>query len=109
MYELYCARGDRENRIKEMKLDLASGRTTCHGFLANQFRLLLVTAACVLMNVVQEALSGTKWASAQIETIRVRLLKVGARVVESCRRVWLHLPTAFPDQQTWSRLRDALT
>ena len=109
MYELYCARGDRENRIKEMKLDLASGRTSCHGFLANQFRLLLVTAACVLMNVVQEALSGTKWASAQIETIRVRLLKVGARVVESCRRVWLHLPTAFPDQQTWSRLRDALT
>ena len=50
-YEFYCARGEQENRIKEMKLDLSSGRTSCHSFLANQFRLLMHTAACVLMGV----------------------------------------------------------
>ena len=67
-YRYYCERGDQENRIKEMKLDLCSGRTCCHRFLANPFRLLLSAAACVLFNVVQEALSGSSWAGAQIGT-----------------------------------------
>lgn len=100
-YEFYCRRGDQENRIKDMKLDLASGRTSCHRFLANQFRLLLHTAACVLMGTLQEALEGTQWAKAQIGTIRVRLLKVGARVVETCRKIWFHLPTSFPEKEAW--------
>ena len=107
-YAFYCARGDRENRIKEMKLDLASGRTSCHRFLANQFRLLLHTAACVLMQALQEAASGTRWAKAQIGTLRLRLLKVGARVVETCRKVWVHLPTAFPEQDVWYHIHDRL-
>ena len=102
-YEFYCRRGDQENRIKEMKLDLASGRTSCHRFLANQFRLLLHSAACVLMGTLQEALEGTQWAKAQIGTIRTRLLKVGARVVETCRKVWFHLPTSFPEKEAWAR------
>lgn len=101
VYEFYCRRGDQENRIKEMKLDLASGRTSCHRFLANQFRLLLHTAACVLMGTLQEALEGTQWAKAQIGTIRTRLLKVGARVVETCRKIWFHLPTSFPEKEAW--------
>ncbi len=103
-YEHSCARGDRQNRIKEMKLGLESGRTSGHRFLANQVRLLLATAACVLMSVLQEALAGTRWATAQIATLRLRLLKVGASVVTTCRKIWVHLPSAYPDQDTWQHL-----
>jgi hypothetical protein len=103
LYEFYCRRGDQENGIKEMKLDLASGRTSCHRFLANQFRLLLHTAACVLMGELREALQGTQWAKAQVGTIRIRLLKVGARIVETCRKIWFHLPTSFPEKEAWAR------
>ena len=101
-YEFYCRRGDQENRIKEMKLDLASGRTICHRPYG-QFRLLLHTAACVLMGTLQEALEGTQWAKAQVGTIRTRLLKVGARVVETCRKICFHLPTSFPEKEAWAR------
>lgn len=107
-YEFYCGRGDQENRIKEMKLDLSSGRTSCHSFLANQFRLLMHTAACMLMGVLQEALAGTRFAKAQIGTLRTRLLKVGARVVESARKIWFHLPSSFPAQDVWKRMYAAL-
>jgi hypothetical protein len=107
-YEWYCERGDRENRIKEFKVDLSSGRTSCHKFMANQGRLLLHAAASVLMTVLQKSLDGTRWAAAQVGTIRTRILKVGARVVESCRKVWLHLPTAFPDQDIWKSLHQQL-
>ena len=108
IYGWYTQRGDQENRIKEMKLDLCSGRTSCHRFLANQFRLLVHSAACVLMGVLQAALSGTSWAKAQVGTLRLRLLKVGARVVESSRKVWFHLPTSFPDQKIWEHLHRRL-
>jgi hypothetical protein len=107
-YDFYCARGDQENRIKEMKLDLSSGRTSCHSFLANQFRLHLHTAACMLMGVLQESLAGTCFAKAQIGTLRTRLLKVGARVVETARKIWFHLPSSFPAQDAWRRMYAAL-
>lgn len=107
-YRAYCARGDRENRIKEFKLDLASGRTSCHRFWANQCRVLLHLAASVLMSAVQAALDGTAWAAAQVSTIRTRLLKIGARVVESCRKVWLHLPTSCPVRAIWTLLYQRL-
>jgi hypothetical protein len=107
-YVFYCARGEQENRIKEMKLDLSSGRTSCHSFLANQFRLLMHTAACMIMGVLQESLVGTRFAKAQIGTLRTKLLKVGARVVESARKIWLHLPSAFPAQDVWRRMYAAL-
>jgi len=107
-YEFYCARGEQENRIKEMKLDLNSGRTSCHRFLANQFRLLLHTAACILMGVLQESLAGTRFAKAQIGTLRTRLLKVGARVVETARKIWFHLPSSFPAHDLWRRMYAAL-
>ena len=105
VYAFYCRRANQENRIKEMKLDLASGRTSCHRFLANQCRLLLHTAACALMGVLQEALSGTRWAAAQVGTMRLRLLKVGARVVETCRRIWFHLPSSYTEQEIWRHIR----
>jgi hypothetical protein len=107
-YRAYCARGDRENRIKEFKLDLASGRTSCHRFWANQCRLLLHLAASILMQAIQTAAQGTAWATAQVGTLRTRLLKVGARVVETCRKVWVHLPTACPVQDIWRRLHQRL-
>lgn len=103
-YAFYCERGDRENRIKEMKIDLAAGRTSCHRFWANQFRLILHAAACVLWRAVQDALAGTCWANKQIGTLRLMLVKVGARVVQSCRRIWLHLPTSSPYRGLWRHL-----
>ena len=107
-YEFYCARGDRENRIKEFKLDLAGGRTSCHRFLANQFRVLLHAAATVLIGVIQDATVGTQWAKAQAITIRLHLLKVGARVIETSRRIWMHLSSSYPNQDAWHRIHDAL-
>jgi hypothetical protein len=109
VYLFYCQRGDRENRIKELKLDMASGRTSCHRFWANQFRLLLHTAACVLMQVLQEAADGTEWARAQAGTFRLRVLKVAARVVESCRKLWFHLPSSCPSQDIWGHLHRRLS
>jgi Transposase DDE domain group 1 len=108
LYLFYCGRGDIENRIKEMKLDLNSGRTSCHSFLANQARLLLFAAAGVLLGVLKQAAFDTKWAKATLGTLRLRLLKVGARVVESYRKIWLHLPTSFPEQATWRTMHQRL-
>ena len=102
---LYCARGDMENRIKEQQLDLFAGRTSCHRFLANQFRLLLASAAYVLVETLRrEALAGTEMAHAQAGTIRTRLLKIGARVHVSVRRVVLHLATGYPLQDLFRRV-----
>jgi hypothetical protein len=109
LYDFYCQRGDSENRIKEFKVDLSSGRTSCHKFLANQARLLFHVAASVLMSALQESLKGTRWASAQVSTIRVRILKIGGRVVETCRKIWLYLPTAFPDRDIWGVMHQRLT
>jgi len=103
-YAHYCGRGECENRIKELKLDLAGGRTSCHRFLANQFRFLLHLAAALLLAVLQQALAGTQYAAAQIGTLRTRLLKVGAKVVQTCRKIWFHLPTSFPAQAIWALL-----
>jgi hypothetical protein len=104
VYQNYSQRGDIENRIKEFKLDLQCGRTSCHRFLANQFRLLLHHAAAILMQLLQQALEGTELARSQVSTLRLRLLKVAARVKVSCRKVWFHLPTAFPLQSIWHTL-----
>jgi hypothetical protein len=108
VYRFYCARGDRENRIKEMKNDLSAGRTSCHRFLANQFRLLLHHAAHLLICVLQEALAGTRLSSAQAGTLRLKLLKIGAQVQQSCRRVCFHLPASCPVQDLWRRLNQQL-
>src|SRR3954464_13684135 len=89
LYEdVYCQRGESENRIKEQQLGLFADRTSCHRFVANQFRLLLSSAAYLLVQALRRvALAGTEWAEAQVGTIRLKLLKVAARVVGSVRRV----------------------
>ena len=113
LYEEYVQRGDVENRIKELKDDLLSGRTSCHSFLANQFRLLLHACAFVLFTAIRRMLSGTEMARAQAGTIRTKLLKVGARVRETTRRIWVEMPTSYPYKELWevvlSRLTPALT
>jgi hypothetical protein len=98
LYEdVYCQRGEMENRIKEQQLGLFAGRTSCHRFLANQFRLLLSSAAYVLMQALRrEALAGTELARAQVGTIRLKLLKVAARVMVTARRVVFHLASSYP-------------
>jgi hypothetical protein len=106
--EVYCARGDIENRIKELQNGLDIGRTSCSSFFANQFRVLLTAAAYVLMQVVRGAAAKTSLARAQVSTLRERLLKLGVRVVESVRRIVLHLPQAFPDQKAWLRIASRL-
>ena len=106
-YRFYCQRGDPENRIKELKLDLKADRLSCHRFWANQFRLLLHAAAYVLMQAMRASLAGTEFARAQVSTLRLRLLKVGARIRESMRRVLVQLPSAYPWAYLWPRLAHA--
>lgn len=100
LYEdVYCQRGEMENRIKEQQLDLFADRTSCHRFLANQFRLLLSSAAYVLVQALRRtALRQTDLEKAQVGTIRLKLLKVAARVVVSARRVVFHLASSYPLQ-----------
>jgi hypothetical protein len=100
LYEdVYCQRGEMENRIKEQQLDLFADRTSCHRFLANQFRLLLSSAACVLVRALRRtAPAGTELSRAQVGTIRLKLFKVAARVVVSVRRVVFHLSSSYPYQ-----------
>jgi hypothetical protein len=96
LYEkVYCLRGDIENRIKELHA-LEIGRTSCSRFWANQFRVLLTAAAYILMQELRLRAAGTNCARAQVWTLRERLLKLGARVVVSVRRILLHLPASFP-------------
>jgi Transposase DDE domain group 1 len=111
LYEdVYCQRGEMENRIKEQQLDLFAGRTSCHRFLANQFRLLLSAAAYVLVQALRRtALAGTGWARAQVGTIRLRLLKVAARVVVSARRVVFHLASSYPLKELFRSVLEGIT
>ena len=106
--DVYCARGDVENRIKELHDGMSIGRTSCSKFFANQFRVLLTAAAYVLMQVVRGAAAKTDMARAQVNTIRERLLKLGARVVATVRRVVVHLPAAFPDRESWTHIAQRL-
>jgi hypothetical protein len=103
---MYIPRGDMENRIKEQQLMLFADRASCHAFLANQFRLLLSSAAYVLVETLRRtALAGTELAAAQVSTIRLKLFKVAARVVVSVRRVVLHLSTAYPLQCVFRQIQ----
>jgi hypothetical protein len=95
--DIYCARGEMENRIKEQQLGLFAGRTSCHAFAANQFRLLLSSFAYTLIERLRRvALAGTELARAQASTIRTKLLKIGAVIITSVRRIVLRLSSAYP-------------
>lgn len=98
LYEdFYCARGDMENRIKEQQLDLFADRTSTHALHSNQIRLYLSSIAyCLLAALRRLALAGTEMARAQCGTIRVRLLKIGAQVRLSARKVWISMAAGHP-------------
>ena len=100
LYEdLYCARGEMENRIKEAQLDLFADRLSAATFRANQLRLWLASAAYVLMQALRRiGLAGAELARASANTIRLRLLKIGAVVTVSVRRVRLAMSSACPNQ-----------
>jgi hypothetical protein len=102
--QVYCQRGDLENRIKELHYGMEIGRTSCTSFWANQFRVLLTAAAYVLMQELRLGLAGTASARAQVSSLRERFLKVGAQVVVSVRRIVLHLPQSFPYWSSFRRL-----
>jgi len=97
--KLYCARGDMENRIKQQQLDLFSGRTSCHRWWANQFRLLLSSMAYVLLDAIRRlGLHGTELARAYAGTIRLKLLKIGAVILRNTRRIRFLLSSHHPYQ-----------
>jgi hypothetical protein len=98
LYEkLYCARGEMENRIKECQLDLFADRTSTHTMRANQLRLWLSSMAYVLISALRRiALTTTRFADATCGAIRLKLLKIGAQVRISVRRIKFSMASAFP-------------
>jgi hypothetical protein len=111
LYEkLYCARGEMENRIKECQLDLYADRTSCHSMRANQLRLWFASMAYVLIAALRRiGLAHTQFARASCGTIRLKLLKIGALVRTSVRRIKLAMPSAFPHQAEYQAAYAALT
>lgn len=105
---VYCARGDSENRFKELKLALAFGRTSCTRFWANQLRVTLTAAAFVLFQELQLHADRTALRGAQVPRLRQALITIGVQVVRSVRRIVLHFPRSHPDAVPWAQLARAL-
>jgi hypothetical protein len=106
---LYCARGQAENLIKRHKAQLASDRTSCRSANANQMRLILHTAAYwLLWRIQQEIPKATALAAAEFATLRLRLLKVAARVIETASRIRVAFASACPDAGTFRAIAAAL-
>ena len=106
LYErLYCARGQAENHIKAWKNHLAADRTSCHAAEANQFRLFLHAAAYWLLWSMRRVMpKRSVWRVMQFDTLRLRLVKIAARVVELKTQLRYHLPLSAPDQPIFTML-----
>jgi hypothetical protein len=106
LYEdVYCARGDMENRVKEQQLYLFSDRTSSATMQANQLRLYFSSLAYVLMNELRiRVLQNTEFNKAQCHTIRLKLLKIGAQVRVSVRRIYVSFASGYPYQQTFFQI-----
>jgi Transposase DDE domain group 1 len=104
LYEqIYCARGDMENRIKECQADLFADRTSAATFRANQLRLWFASMAYVLLCALRRiGLQHTQFAQATCATIRLKLLKIGALVTVSVRRIRIAMASAYPWQPEWA-------
>jgi Transposase DDE domain group 1 len=106
----YCGRGNMENRIKEQQLFLFADRTSCQTLRANQLRLTFSTVAYVLLRALREfGLKGTVLEKAQADTIRLRLLKIGAIVRVTVRKVWISLSEAYPWRDLFAEVYEKLT
>jgi Transposase DDE domain group 1 len=100
--DLYCRRGQAENHIKAWKTHLAADRTSCPKATANQFRLFLHAGAYWLLWSLRTLMpKRSSWRVAQFDTLRLRLIKVAARIVETKTKIKIHLPTSAPDQAIW--------
>jgi hypothetical protein len=110
LYEqLYCARGDMENRIKEQQLDMFADRTSAETMRANQIRLWFSSLAyCLVQSLREMGLKGTKMEKAQCGTIREKLFKIGAQIVVTVRRIWIHYSEAYPLQSLFDRIMENL-
>lgn len=94
---VYCQRGEAENRIKEAQVGLFATRTSCHQFQSNQLRVLLAALGYVLIERLRAlALQGTKLADAQVDTLRIKLLKLAAVITRNTRRIRLYLASNWP-------------
>jgi hypothetical protein len=107
--ELYCARGDMENRIKE-QFSLFADRVSSETMRANQMRVYLSAMAYILVSGLRRlGLKETELAEAQVSTIRTKLLKIGAQIRVTVRRVWVSMASSYPWQalygQVWANLR----
>lgn len=106
----YCGRGNMENRIKEQQLFLFADRTSCQTMRANQLRLGFSTMAYVLLRSLREfGLKGTPLEKAQADTIRLRLLKIGATIRVTVRKIWIALSEAYPWRDLFGQVYDQLT
>src|SRR5512142_3486213 len=108
--EDYCARGEAENRIKEQQLHLFADRTSAGTMRANQVRLFFSSIAYTLLNALRRlGLEGTEMAEAQCQTIRLKLLKIGALVRVTVRKVWVHLASSCPYAEVFRRVHARLS
>jgi hypothetical protein len=110
LYEqLYCARGEMENRIKEQQLCLFADRTSSHHLASNQMRLWFSSVAYILLNELRRlGLEGTQLARARCDTIRLKLLKISAQIRVTVRRVWVHLASSYPYAVLFTQILDQL-
>lgn len=111
LYEdLYCARGDMENRIKEQQLMLFAARTSTSKMQSNQVRLYFSSIAYVLIQTLRRiGLAGTDMAKAQCDTIRLRMFKIGARIRITVRKVWIALADSYPYRNMFEKVMNNLT
>ncbi|MCC6356851.1 MAG: transposase [Verrucomicrobiae bacterium] len=106
---IYCARGEMENRIKEQQLGLFADHASCHAWWANRFRLLLSSAADVLLEAIRRlGLRGTELARAQVGTIRLKLLKFGTVILRNTRRIRLLFSGAYPNRELFGLVASRL-
>jgi hypothetical protein len=110
LYEqLYCARGEMENRIKEQQLGLFADRTSTATMRGNQLRLYLSSIAYILLHALRRlALKDTELEHAQCTTIRLKLLKIGAQIQVTVRRVWIRMAEGYPYQDVFQHALDNL-
>ena len=107
--DLYCQRGEAENRIKEAQVGLFATRTSCHVFASNQLRVLLAALGYVLIERLRAlALQGTALANAQVDTLRIRLLKVAAVITRNTRRIRLYLASSWPSAPIFAHAMSVL-
>src|SRR5215204_3806772 len=107
LYAHYTERGETENRIKDLKVALKADRLSCHRFWANQFRLLLHAAAYWLLDTLRRWLARLGVPRLHLDTLRLRLLKIGGRVRQLATRVRLSLASHHPGEPLWRLLAEA--